>query len=128
MDRTGEEQSPVAHSTAFRIMKRSLVFVLDNWLVIGFGIAAVLGYFFPRTSIPRQRCALAKPACVDVAARGGIIKSEYSVLYGAIALIFLINGAQLSPEKLKQHATNWRLHIVVQVINLILIPVIQISR
>jgi solute carrier family 10 (sodium/bile acid cotransporter), member 7 len=64
---------------------------------------------------------------IDVAARGGIIKSEYSILYGGIGFIFLVNGAQLSPERLKEHALNWRLHIVVQGINLLLIPVIQIS-
>ncbi|KAI1190183.1 sodium bile acid symporter [Nemania serpens] len=110
-NRTGEEQRPVPHSTpkVFDIAKRGLGFVLDNWLVVGFGLAAVLGYFFPH-----------------VAARGGVIRSEYSVLYGAIGLIFLINGAQLSPEKLREHATNWRLHVVVQGINLVLIPVIQI--
>lgn len=34
---------------------------------------------------------------------------------------------QLSPEKLREHVTNWRLHIVVQGINLILIPIIQLS-
>ncbi|KAI1426212.1 sodium bile acid symporter [Xylaria sp. FL1777] len=105
----GEENDPVVHSKPFRVAKRTLAFILDNWLVIGFGVAAVLGYFFPH-----------------VAARGGIIKSEYSILYGAIGLIFLINGAQLSPEKLKEHALNWRLHIVVQGTNLILIPVIQL--
>ncbi|KAI1128564.1 sodium bile acid symporter [Nemania abortiva] len=109
MDRAGEEREPVAHSKAFSIIRRGLGIILDNWLVIGFGLAAVLGYFFPQ-----------------VAARGGIIKSEYSIIYGGIGLIFLINGAQLSPDKLKQHALNWRLHIVVQGINLILIPVIQI--
>jgi solute carrier family 10 (sodium/bile acid cotransporter), member 7 len=63
-----------------------------------------------------------------VAARGGIIRSEYSILYGAIGLIFLINGAQLSSEKLREHVTNWWLHIVVQGSNLILIPIIQISE
>lgn len=56
-----------------------------------------------------------------------MIRSEYSILYGAIALIFLINAMQLSPEKLREHVTNWRLHIVVQGINLILIPIIQLS-
>ncbi|KAI0866807.1 sodium bile acid symporter [Xylaria cubensis] len=106
MDRKGEDAT---QSKPFRITKQCLVFILDNWLVIGFGIAAALGYAFPH-----------------VAARGGIIKSEYSILYGAIGLIFLINGAQLSPEKLREHAMNWRLHIVVQGINLILIPVIQL--
>ncbi|RYC63407.1 hypothetical protein CHU98_g2818 [Xylaria longipes] len=104
MDGTGE-----VHSKLFRVAKQCLFFILDNWLVIGFGIAAALGYAFPH-----------------VAARGGIIKSEYSILYGGIGLIFLINGAQLSPEKLRQHAMNWRLHMVVQGINLILIPVIQL--
>lgn len=64
---------------------------------------------------------------VDVAARGGVIRSEYSILYGGIGLIFFINGMQLSPAKLKEHSTNWRLHIVVQGINLVLIPVIQLS-
>ncbi|KAI0118925.1 sodium bile acid symporter [Nemania sp. FL0031] len=105
----GEVQGPVSDPKATSILRRGLGIILDNWLVIGFGLAAVLGYFFPH-----------------VAARGGIIKSEYSILYGGIGVIFLINGAQLSPEKLKEHATNWRLHIVVQGINLILIPVIQI--
>ncbi|KAJ8126126.1 hypothetical protein O1611_g7511 [Lasiodiplodia mahajangana] len=109
MDQAGEVQGPVVDSKAASILRRGFGIILDNWLVIGFGLAAVLGYLFPH-----------------VAARGGIIKSEYSILYGGIGLIFLINGAQLSPEKLKEHATNWRLHIVVQGINLILIPVIQI--
>ncbi|KAI0527837.1 sodium bile acid symporter [Xylaria bambusicola] len=107
-DSTGEKDE-VEHSTTYRVAKQILGFIIDNWLVIGFGVAAVLGYFFPH-----------------VAARGGVIRSEYSILYGAIALIFLINGAQLSPEKLKEHAMNWRLHVVVQVTNLLLIPVIQL--
>ncbi|KAI2471476.1 putative sodium bile acid cotransporter [Annulohypoxylon bovei var. microspora] len=97
------------HPAILRVVKRVTGFVWSNWLVLGFGLACVLGYFFPH-----------------VAARGGIIRSEYSILYGGIALIFFINGMQLSPEKLKEHVTNWRLHIVVQGISLILIPVIQL--
>ncbi|KAI1451132.1 SBF-like CPA transporter family-domain-containing protein [Annulohypoxylon stygium] len=92
-----------------RAVKRVVGFVWSNWLVLGFGLACILGYFFPH-----------------VAARGGIIRSEYSILYGGIALIFFINGMQLSPEKLKEHVKNWRLHIVVQGINLVLVPVIQL--
>ncbi|KAI1769604.1 putative sodium bile acid cotransporter [Hypoxylon sp. FL1150] len=94
---------------SIQIVKKALGFFWSNWLVLGFGLACVLGYFFPH-----------------VAARGGVIRSEYSILYGGIALIFFINGMQLSPEKLKEHATNWRLHIVVQGISLVLIPVIQL--
>ncbi|KAI1862479.1 hypothetical protein JX265_009193 [Neoarthrinium moseri] len=92
---------------AVRIVKRVLGFCIDNWLVFGFGIATLLAYFFP-----------------NVAARGGVIRSEYSILYGAIALIFFINGMQLSPQKLKQHVTNWRLHIIVQGIGFVVIPVL----
>ncbi|KAI2639829.1 hypothetical protein GGS26DRAFT_541867 [Hypomontagnella submonticulosa] len=96
-------------SVGYRTPKRILGFVWNNWLVLGFGLACILGYFFPH-----------------VAARGGIIRSEYSILYGAIGLIFFINGMQLSPAKLREHLTNWRLHIVVQGINLVLIPTIQL--
>ncbi|OTB06930.1 hypothetical protein M426DRAFT_318647 [Hypoxylon sp. CI-4A] len=106
---TDGQPDPKERSKAFRAVKKVFGFILRNWLVVGFGVACVLGYFFPY-----------------VAARGGIIRSEYSILYGGIALIFFINGMQLSPEKLKEHVTNWRLHIVVQGISLILIPVIQL--
>ncbi|KAI8966785.1 putative sodium bile acid cotransporter [Daldinia sp. FL1419] len=106
---TRECADAIKHPESIQAVKRVLGFVWSNWLVLGFGLACVLGYFFPH-----------------VAARGGIIRSEYSILYGGIALIFFINGMQLSPAKLKEHVTNWRLHIVVQGINLVLIPIIQL--
>lgn len=114
---------------SLRVIKKVLGFVWSNWLVLGFGLACVLGYFFPRMS---RECVpllgiLVADLRLDVAARGGVIRSEYSILYAGIALIFFINGMQLSPEKLKEHAKNWRLHIVVQGISLVLIPVIQLS-
>ncbi|KAH8195468.1 hypothetical protein TruAng_010367 [Truncatella angustata] len=96
-------------NASIRIAKTISKFCLDNWLVFGFGIATLLAYFFP-----------------NVAAKGGVIRSEYSILYGAIALIFFINGMQLSPEKLKQHITNWRLHIIVQGIGFIIIPILML--
>ncbi|KAF6843318.1 sodium/bile acid cotransporter [Colletotrichum musicola] len=82
-------------------------FVLAQWLVIGFALSCVFAYFFP-----------------NVAARGGPIRSEYSIIYGGIAIIFLVSGLQLSHTKLKQNVTNWRLHIIVQGISFIIIPVI----
>ena len=60
----------------------------------------------------------------DVAARGGVIRSEYVIIYGGIALIFLISGLQLSPAKLKEHVLNVRLHILVQGISFIVFPVV----
>ncbi|KAH8895162.1 hypothetical protein GQ53DRAFT_744616 [Thozetella sp. PMI_491] len=89
--------------------KKGLDFLLAQWLVIGFGLSCVLAYFFP-----------------NVAAHGGIIKSEYSVLYGSVAIIFLVSGLQLAPEKLKENLTHWRLHAIVQGTSFILIPLIQL--
>lgn len=51
MGQVEEKQDHDEHSKAFRIGKRSLVFLVNNWLVIGFGVAAALGYLFPRTSM-----------------------------------------------------------------------------
>ncbi|KND94850.1 putative membrane protein [Tolypocladium ophioglossoides CBS 100239] len=85
-------------------------FVAAQWLIIGFGVACVLAYFFP-----------------SVAAHGGSIRSEYSILYGAVAFIFLVSGLQLAPDKLRQNATNWRLHVVVQGISFVVIPAIVLA-
>lgn len=64
----------------------------------------------------------------DVAAPGGIIRSEYSILYGAVSLIFLVSGMQLTHEKFRQHITNWRLHAVTQSIGFLIIPAIQVGK
>ncbi|UNI14190.1 Proteasome endopeptidase complex [Purpureocillium takamizusanense] len=85
--------------------KKALRLVLAQWLIIGFGLACVLAYLFP-----------------SVAAHGGAIRSEYSILYGAVAFIFLVSGLQLAPAKLRANATNWRLHVVVQGISFIVFP------
>lgn len=64
---------------------------------------------------------------IDVASKGGIIRSEYSVLYGSVAIIFLVSGLQLSPEKLRMNLFNWRLHILTQGISFIVIPLIWLG-
>ncbi|KAK2605296.1 hypothetical protein N8I77_008145 [Diaporthe amygdali] len=87
-----------------------LKFIGEQWLIIGFGLACLFGYLWP-----------------DVASKGGIIRSEYSVLYGSVAIIFLISGLQLSPEKLRKNLSNWRLHILTQGISFILIPLIWLA-
>ncbi|KAM0246676.1 hypothetical protein ACHAP5_004613 [Fusarium lateritium] len=84
--------------------------ILAQYLVIGFAIACVLGYFFP-----------------SVAQHGGVIRSEYSILYGAVAFIFIVSGLQLSPEKLRKNVTNWRLHILVHGISFAVIPAIVLA-
>ncbi|KAM5351391.1 hypothetical protein ACJ41O_004114 [Fusarium nematophilum] len=90
--------------------KKVANFILAQYLIIGFATACVLGYYFP-----------------SVAQHGGTIRSEYSILYGAVAFIFLVSGLQLSPEKLRKNLTNWRLHILVQGICFAVIPAIVLA-
>lgn len=44
-----------------------------------------------------------------------------------MAIIFFISGLQLSTQKLRENLFNWRLHIIVQGISFIVIPVIWLS-
>ncbi|PYH85887.1 hypothetical protein BO82DRAFT_371303 [Aspergillus uvarum CBS 121591] len=85
-------------------------FLLRQWLLIGIGVVCVLAYYFP-----------------NVAKNGGIIRSEYSVLYGAMALIFLISGLSVPREKLFRHLLNWRLHVLVQGISFLFIPALMLA-
>lgn len=80
-------------------------FILNQWLVIGMGIVCLLAYFFPH-----------------VASHGGVIRAEYTILYGAVAVIFLISGMSIPKEKLFTHILNWRLHVLVQGISYLFIP------
>lgn len=44
-----------------------------------------------------------------------------------IALVFFLNGAALSPRNLRDGATNWRLHLVVQASTYLLFPAIGVA-
>ncbi|GME46248.1 putative sphingosine-1-phosphate lyase protein [Neofusicoccum parvum] len=81
-------------------------FLLHQWMIIGIGVVCALAYFFPH-----------------VAAHGGTIRSEYSILYGAVAVIFLISGLSIAGKKLLVHAGNWRLHLIVQGASFLLCPI-----
>lgn len=69
------------HGTSSRwqtILKNTAILLLRQWLLIGIGVVCVLAYFFP-----------------NVAKHGGLIRSEYTVLYGVIAIIFLVSGLSI---------------------------------
>ncbi|KAL4931917.1 uncharacterized protein BDV17DRAFT_279994 [Aspergillus undulatus] len=90
--------------------KRIAVFIIHQWLIIGIGLACLLGYLFP-----------------NIAKHGGIIRSEYSILYGAVAIVFLISGLSIPQEKLVRQLFNWQLHVLVQVINFLFIPAVVLA-
>ncbi|KAJ5918586.1 hypothetical protein N7466_010578 [Penicillium verhagenii] len=89
------------------ITKKIFKFILHQWLLIGMGVACALAYCFP-----------------NVAKHGGIIRSQYSVMYGVIAIIFLISGLSIDRRKLFLQFMNWRLHLTVQVISFLFIPAV----
>ncbi|KAK8200485.1 SBF-like CPA transporter family-domain-containing protein [Phyllosticta capitalensis] len=99
-----------SHSSSHHILPRPLhklfQLLLSQWLMFGLGLVCLLAYLFPH-----------------VAAHGGIIRSEYSILYGAVAIIFLISGLSLAPRALLVHALNWRLHVLVQGFCFVVCPV-----
>ncbi|KAL4936449.1 hypothetical protein BDV06DRAFT_227884 [Aspergillus oleicola] len=97
-------------STPQPTWKRIALFILHQWLIIGIGLACLLGYLFP-----------------NVAKHGGIIRSEYSILYGAVAIVFLISGLSIPQEKLVRQLFNWRLHFLVQVTNFLFIPAVVLA-
>ena len=44
-----------------------------------------------------------------------------------VAVIFFFYGLRLNPEKIKSGMSNWRLHVVVQLVTFVLCPIIAIS-
>ena len=78
-------------------------FLLDQWLLLAMGLVVLLAYFFP-----------------NVGKRGGYIRAEYTVNYGAVAIIFLCSGLTLPFDQLVKHARNIRLHVIVQVTSFLL--------
>ncbi|KAG8816429.1 hypothetical protein FRC18_001003 [Serendipita sp. 400] len=75
-------------------------YCLDQWLIFGLGLAILLAWAFP-----------------SVGKSGGYIRAEYTVKWGAIALIFLLTGLSLSTRHFLNQALNWHLHLVTQVIS-----------
>ena len=91
-------------------LKRIASLILRQWLLIGIGVVCALAYCFP-----------------NVAKHGGIIRSEYSIMYGVIAIIFLISGLSIPRQKLISHVLNWRLHLVVQAVSFLFIPALVLA-
>lgn len=90
--------------------RRILSIILHQWLLIGIGLVCLLAYYFP-----------------SVAKHGGLIRSEYTILYGALAVIFLISGLSIPRQKLVTHVLNWRLHILVQATSYLVVPAVVVA-
>ncbi|KAI9263124.1 SBF-like CPA transporter family-domain-containing protein [Phascolomyces articulosus] len=82
-----------------------LVLLKKYWFLVGLAFVITMAY-----------------ACPDVARKGGYIHAEWSIKWGAVIIIFLISGLSLRTRILTQTFMRIRLHLLVQIINLIIIP------
>jgi sodium/bile acid cotransporter 7 len=104
------EVAPNTAQPRWEPLKRIASLILHQWLLIGIGIVCALAYCFP-----------------NVAKHGGTIRSEYSIMYGVIAVIFLISGLSIPRQKLISHVLNWRLHLIVQGISFLFVPALVLA-
>lgn len=131
-----DKQAEDKTATATKPRNKYLQFLSEQWLVFCFGLACLFAWRWPsKNSHP-----LIPPSLLfekhehshgfpqDVASTGGPIKSEYTILYGSVAIIFLISGLQLSTQKLRENLFNWRLHFIVQGLSFVLIPLIWLGK
>jgi sodium/bile acid cotransporter 7 len=89
------------------VSKFLLSLLINQWFLIAIGFSCLLAYFFP-----------------NVASPGGYLRAEYTILYGAVALSFLISGMNISKEKFIKHLLNWRLHLLVQGTSFLIAPAV----
>lgn len=71
-------------------------FLIRQWFFVVLTIFIIIAHSFP-----------------DFAKQGGIVRSEYTIGYGAVSIIFLISGLSMSSKQLIINATNWRAHFTV---------------
>jgi sodium/bile acid cotransporter 7 len=55
----------------------------------------------------------------------GTFQAQYSVKWGAVIVIFLLSGLGLEVSVMLKTILRWRLHLVVQTINFILLPFVM---
>ncbi|GAA5804299.1 SBF-like CPA transporter family-domain-containing protein [Helicostylum pulchrum] len=87
------------------IRKVSWALFVKYWFLLGLLVAIVLAILFP-----------------NVARKGGYIRAEWTIKWGAVVVIFLISGLSLRTKILAETILRVRLHFLIQFINLIIIP------
>ncbi|CAH1987477.1 unnamed protein product [Acanthoscelides obtectus] len=81
-------------------------FLQKNWLLVG-----ILGCIFVAAIYP------------DLGSKQGPLRTEYSVKYGAVFIIFLISGLSLQTEDIFSTLQQLKLHLFIQLYTFLFIPV-----
>ncbi|SCU91227.1 LAMI_0E05160g1_1 [Lachancea mirantina] len=82
--------------SAAKAWSKTFQFALSQWFFIVLAIFIIISRFAP-----------------NFARHGGLIRAEYSIGYGAVAIIFLQGGLSMSSKQLLVNIANWRAHSVV---------------
>lgn len=80
----------------FKVVNSIFNFLLKQWFFILLGVFIALSHSYP-----------------EFAKLGGTIRAEYSIGYGAVAVIFLVSGLSMSSKQLAVNFLNWRAHFTV---------------
>lgn len=92
---------------ALRILSRALDFAKAQWFQIGLGVFIALAHSYP-----------------NFARSGGLIRGEYTIGYGAVAVIFLMLGLGTDTRELLQNIRHWRAHFTVGTLLFLITPAI----
>lgn len=83
-------------SKPYKWTKAVFDFLLAQWFFVLLGVFVALAHSYP-----------------GFAKQGGTIRAEYSIEYGAVAVIFLISGLSMQTKDLLSNIAHWRAHFTV---------------
>lgn len=86
----------IKESKAYKTGKQIFNYLLAQWFFILLAVFIVLAWRWP-----------------NFAKQGGTVKAQYSIEYGAVAVIFLISGLSIKSKDLGANLTHWRAHFTV---------------
>ncbi|KAG0177517.1 hypothetical protein DFQ29_004747 [Apophysomyces sp. BC1021] len=89
------------------IRRKAVLYFQRYWFLLGLGIMIGLAWAFPQ-----------------VGKSYGDLQAQYTIKWGAVIVIFLLSGLGLEVRVMLQTILRWRLHLVVQVINFLILPFI----
>ncbi|CDK29722.1 unnamed protein product [Kuraishia capsulata CBS 1993] len=98
-----KEKSP----WAYKVLSFIKAQMISYWFFEALAIFVALAYKYP-----------------SFARHGGTIRGEYSIGYGAVAVIFLGSGLSMSTKSLMKNMGHWRAHLVVLVLQFLITPAI----
>lgn len=86
----------IKETKPYKACKWVLNFLLDQWFFVLLGVFVALAHLYP-----------------SFAKQGGTIRAEYTIEYGAVAVIFLVSGLSMATKDLVANIFHWRVHFTV---------------